>query len=192
MAYNICVMNLTKNGVETQSLESYLFNNNRQVYLNGEVNSASANDICMQLRVLEAMDADKEIFLIINSPGGSVIDGLAIVDQIKHSKAPIITVVHGLAASMGAVILSAGKRRLAYKNSEVLIHQVLGGAGGQASDVEIQARHMLATKEKLNRLLAENTGHSYEEICKDTDRDYWLDAEAALAYGIIDEIVKED
>ena len=162
----------------------------RIIFLSGEINDAMANTIVAQLIYLEAKDMNKDISLYINSPGGSVTAGLAIYDTMQYIRCDVCTICIGLAASMGAFILSSGAKgkRFALPNSEVMIHQPLGGAQGQASDIKIQAEHILKTKEKMTRILAENTGRSFEEIERDTDRDNYLSAEEARVYGLIDKV----
>lgn len=160
----------------------------RIVYLGTQVNNESANALIKQLLYLEAADAEAPITLYLNSPGGSVVDGMAIYDMIRKLSCPVHVVVAGMAASMGAVILSGCEKghRAILKHGEVLLHQPLGGAQGQATDIEISTRRLLKMKRMLLTLLAENTGHSYEKLAEDCDRDYWMDAEEALAYGIVD------
>ena len=162
----------------------------RIIFLSGEINDAMANTIVAQLIYLEAKDMNKDISLYINSPGGSVTAGLAIYDTMQYIRCDVCTICIGLAASMGAFILSSGAKgkRFALPNSEVMIHQPLGGAQGQASDIKIQAEHILKIKEKMTRILAENTGRTCEEIERDTDRDNYLSAEGARAYGLIDKV----
>ena len=162
----------------------------RIVFLGGEVDDDSANLIVAQLLFLEADDPDKDISLYINSPGGSVTAGMAIYDTMQYIKCDVSTICIGMAASMGAFLLAAGAKgkRRALPNSEIMIHQPLGGAQGQASDIEIQATQILKTKEKLNAILAKNTSQKIEKIKKDTDRDFYMSAEEAKAYGIIDKI----
>ena len=162
----------------------------RIIFLSGEINDAMANTIVAQLIYLEAKDMNKDISLYINSPGGSVTAGLAIYDTMQYIRCDVCTICIGLAASMGAFILSSGAKgkRFALPNSEIMIHQPLGGAQGQASDIKIQAEHILKTKEKMTRILAENTGRSFEEIERDTDRDNYLSAEEARVYGLIDKV----
>lgn len=164
----------------------------RIVFLGSQVNDEVANSIMAQLLFLEKEDPTKDIMFYINSPGGSVSAGLAIYDTMQHIKAPVSTVCIGLAASMGSVLLAAGSKgkRFALPNSEVMIHQVLGGAEGQASDIEIAANHILRTKKKLNELLAKHTGKSLTQVTKDSDRDNWMTAQEALDYGLIDKIIK--
>lgn len=163
----------------------------RTVYLGTEIDNLCANSIVQQLLVLQLDDQKKPITLYINSPGGSIVDGMAIYDVIQRSPCPVHAVVAGMAASMGAVILSGctkGERAI-LPHGEVLLHQPLGGARGQATDVEISANRILKMKRRLLQLLAKNTGHPYEKLVEDCDRDYWLDAEEAKAYGIIDKIL---
>ena len=162
----------------------------RIIFLSGEINDGMANTIVAQLIYLEAKDMNKDISLYINSPGGSVSAGLAIYDTMQYVHCDVSTICVGMAASMGAFLLSIGAKgkRFALPNSEVMIHQPLGGAQGQASDIKIQAEHILKIKDKMNRILAENTGRSIAEIERDTDRDNYLSAEEAKAYGLIDEV----
>ena len=162
----------------------------RIVFLNGEVNDASANLIIAQLIYLEGKDPNKDIFLYINSPGGSVSAGLAIYDTMNYIKCDVTTICVGLAASMGAFLLSSGAKgkRFALPNSEVMIHQPLGGVQGQASDIEIQAKHIQRIKARLNAILSENTGKDIKIIEKDTDRDNYMTAKEAKEYGLIDQI----
>ena len=163
----------------------------RVVYFGTEVDNESANTIVQKLIYLQLEDAKKPITLYINSPGGSIVDGMAVYDTIKRATCPVHAVVAGMAASMGAVILSGctkGERAI-LPHGEVLLHQPLGGARGQATDVEISANRIIKMKRMLLTLLAENTGHSYEKLVEDCDRDYWLDADEAKAYGIVDKIL---
>lgn len=164
----------------------------RIVFLGGPIDDHLANLIIAQLLFLESEDAKKDITLYINSPGGHVTAGLAIVDTMNHIKPDVSTVCVGLAASMGAVILSAGSKgkRFALPNSEVMIHQPLGGAEGQAADIEITAKHIIKIRENMNKLLAKNTGQPLAKIEKDADRNYYMSAEEAKKYGLIDDIVK--
>lgn len=163
----------------------------RVIYLGTEIENTVANSIVQQLLALQLDDATTPITLYINSPGGSIVDGMAIYDTIKRSTAPVHAVVAGMAASMGAVILSgcAKGHRAILPHGEVLLHQPLGGARGQATDIEISANRILKMKRTLLQILADNTGHPYEKLAEDCDRDYWLDAEDALKYGIIDKIL---
>ena len=162
----------------------------RIVFLTGEINDASANIVIAQLIYLEGKNPDKDIYLYINSPGGSVSAGMAIYDTINYIKCDVSTICIGLAASMGAFLLSSGTKgkRFALPNSEIMIHQPLGGAQGQASDIEIQARHIQKIKAKLNHILSENTGKPLSTIERDTDRDNYMSAEEAKEYGLIDNI----
>ncbi len=162
----------------------------RIVFLTGEIDDASANIVIAQLIYLEGKNPDKDIYLYINSPGGSVSAGMAIYDTINYIKCDVSTICIGLAASMGAFLLSSGTKgkRFALPNSEIMIHQPLGGAQGQASDIEIQARHIQKIKAKLNHILSENTGKPLSTIERDTDRDNYMSAEEAKEYGLIDNI----
>lgn len=162
----------------------------RIIFLNGEVNDASANLVIAQLIYLEGKDPNKDIFLYINSPGGSVSAGFAIYDTMNYIKCDVTTICIGLAASMGAFLLSSGAKgkRFALPNSEIMIHQPLGGASGQASDIQIQAKHIARIKSRLNKILSKNTGKDIDIIEKDTDRDNYMTAEEAKEYGLIDQI----
>ena len=162
----------------------------RIIFLSGEINDAVANTVVAQLIYLEGKDPTKDINLYINSPGGSVSAGMAIYDTMNYIKCDVSTICIGMAASMGAFLLSSGARgkRYALPNSEIMIHQPLGGAQGQASDIKIQAEHILRTKAKLNRILAENTGRDIAVIERDTDRDNYMSADAARKYGLIDRV----
>lgn len=164
----------------------------RIVFLGGVITDEVANNIIAQLLFLAKEDPKKGIELYINSPGGSVVAGMAIYDTMQHVKPEVSTICVGMAASMGAVLLSGGAKgkRFSLPNSEILIHQVMGEAGGQATDIEITAKQILRVKEKLNRLLAANTGQSFAKIEKDSDRDFHMTPEEAKKYGIIDEIIK--
>ena len=183
------VVEQTNRGERSYDIYSRLLND-RIIMLNEEVNSASASVVVAQLLYLESQDPTKDISLYINSPGGSVSAGMAIYDTMKYIKCDVATICVGLAASMGAFILSSGTKgkRYSLPNSEIMIHQPLGGAKGQASDIEITTKQILKTKEKLNRILAANTNQPIEKIRLDTDRDFYLDAEEAKEYGLIDEI----
>ena len=162
----------------------------RIIFLTGEIDDNTANIVIAQLIYLEGKNPDKDIFFYINSPGGSVSGGRAIYDTMKYIKCDVSTICIGLAASMGAFLLSSGTKgkRFALPNSEIMIHQPLGGAQGQASDIEIQAKHIKNIKNKLNKILSENSGKTIKEIEKDTDRDNFMSAEEAKEYGLIDEI----
>lgn len=183
------VVDQTGNSERSYDIYSRLLED-RIVFLNGEVDDNSANLVVAQLLYLEGKNPDKDIFLYINSPGGSVTAGFAIYDTMKYIKCDVSTICVGMAASMGAFLLAGGTKgkRFALPNSEIMIHQPLGGAQGQASDVKIRTMHLLETKEKLNKILSENTGKPLEEVEKDTDRDNFMSAEEAKKYGIIDDI----
>ncbi|MEK7608935.1 MAG: ATP-dependent Clp endopeptidase proteolytic subunit ClpP [Patescibacteria group bacterium] len=163
----------------------------RIVFLGGPISDAVANTVIAQLLFLESQDPKKEIKLYINSPGGSVTAGLAVYDTIQFVKSDVSTICVGMAASMGAVLLAAGKkgRRFVLPNSEVMLHQVMGGAEGQAVEIEISARHIIKVKDRLNKILAKHTGKSLKDIERDTDRDFFMSAEEAKAYGLVDEII---
>ncbi|QHT58909.1 ATP-dependent Clp endopeptidase proteolytic subunit ClpP [Paenibacillus lycopersici] len=165
----------------------------RIVFLGTPVNDMVANSIIAQLLFLAADDPDKDISLYINSPGGSVSAGLAIFDTMNFIKPQVSTICVGMAASMGAFLLAAGAKgkRYALPNSEVMIHQPLGGAQGQASDIEIRAKHILKTRDTLNRILVERTGQTLEKIERDTDRDYFMSAAEAAAYGLVDKVIEK-
>ena len=165
--------------------------NDRIIFLGGPIDDYTANLVIAQLLFLDHTDPKKDIQLYINSPGGSVTAGLAIVDTMNFIKADVSTICIGIAASMGAVLLSAGAKgkRFVLPNSEVMIHQVMGGTEGQASDIAISAKHILRTKDNLNKILAKNTGQTLAAIEKDSDRDYWMTADESKKYGIVDEIV---
>lgn len=186
------VIESTSKGERAYDIYSRLLKD-RIIMLNGEVNQHSANIIVAQLLFLASEDPEKDIYLYINSPGGSVVDGMAIYDTMNYIKPDVSTICIGMAASMGAVLLSSGAKgkRFALPNSEIMIHQPLGGARGQATEIEIAARHILKTKERLNRLLAHNTGQDYEKVVADTDRDNYMYAHEAKAYGLIDEVIQE-
>lgn len=164
----------------------------RIVFIGSSITDSVANSIIAQLLFLESKNANKDVTLYINSPGGSVSAGLAIYDTMQYVKCDIMTICVGLAASMGATLLAAGtkRKRLALPNSEVLIHQVMGGAEGQAEDIRISAEHILETRDRLNKILAKHTSQPVERIAKDTDRDFYMSAEEAKEYGIIDRIIK--
>ena len=181
-----------KTGLGERSYDIYSrLLNDRIVFLSDEVNDVTASLVVAQLLYLEAQDPEKDISLYINSPGGSITAGMAIYDTMNFIKCDVSTICIGMAASMGAFLLAAGAKgkRFALPNSEVMIHQPLGGAQGQASDIKIQAEHILKIRKKLNAILAEKTGKSIKEIERDTDRDNWLDADAAKEYGLIDKVI---
>ena len=183
------VVERTAAGERSYDLPSRLLED-RIVFLTGEVNDASANAVIAQLIYLEGKDPTKDISLYINSPGGSVSAGLAIYDTMNYIKCDVSTICMGMAASMGAFLLSSGAKgkRFALPNAEVMIHQPLGGTQGQASDIKIAAEHILRTKARLNRILAENCGRPISDLERDTDRDNWLTAEQAKEYGLIDKV----
>lgn len=164
----------------------------RIVFLSGEINFQTANSVVAQLLYLETKDPGKDICLYINSPGGSVTDGMAIYDTMNYIKCDVSTICVGFAASMGAFLLSSGAKgkRYALPNSEIMIHQPSGGVSGQASEIAIVAEHILKTRAKMNRILADNTSQPLEKIERDVDRDYYMDAYMALDYGIIDKVYK--
>ena len=163
----------------------------RIIFLGEEVNDTSASIVIAQLLFLESEDPSKDISLYINSPGGSVTAGLGIYDTMQYIKCDVSTICCGMAASMGAFLLAGGAKgkRFALPNAEIMIHQPSGGSQGQATEIEIAAKHILKTKEKLNRMLSENTGKPYETIAADTERDNWMSAEEACAYGLIDSVI---
>lgn len=165
----------------------------RIIFLGGPVNDEVANSIVAQLLFLESQDKNKDIKLYINSPGGSVSAGLAIYDTMQYVHSDVSTICVGIAASMGAVLLASGAegKRMALPHSEVMIHQVMGGAEGQASDIKIAAKHILDTKQTLNKILVKHTGQQMKKIEKDSDRDYYMSSKEAKEYGIIDQIVKK-
>ena len=183
------VIEQTNRGERSFDIYSRLLKD-RIVFLSGEINDDVANLVVAQMLFLEMENPDADISVYINSPGGSVTAGLAIFDTMNHVKCPVRTVCVGMAASMGAFLLMAGEKgkRCALPNSEVMIHQPLGGASGQASDVQIRAEWLLKTKKKLNHLISEMTGQKLSQVEKDADRDFFMGAKEALAYGIIDEI----
>lgn len=191
------VIEQTSRGERSYDIFSRLLKD-RIIYLGEDVNPTTSSLIVAQMLFLESEDPDKEIFFYINSPGGSITDGMAIVDTMNYIKCPVSTVCVGLAASMGAVLLASGEKgkRFAMPNSEILIHQPLiggqgGGISGQATEIKIHADHMIKTREKLNKLLSERTGQSIETIEKDTERDNYMTAEEALKYGLIDGIMSK-
>ena len=165
----------------------------RVVFLVGEVNDQTANLVVAQLLFLESENPDKDISLYINSPGGSVTAGMSIYDTMQFIKPDVSTMCLGFAASMGAFLLAAGAKgkRFSLPNSKIMIHQVLGGTHGQATDIEIHARDILRTKEQMNRILADRTGQDYEKVCRDTERDYFMTADEAKDYGLIDQVIAQ-
>ena len=184
------VVEQTNRGERSYDIYSRLLND-RIIMLHDEVNSATASVVVAQLLYLESQDPTKDISLYINSPGGSVTDGLAIYDTMQYIKCDVSTICMGMAASMGAFLLSAGTKgkRLALPNSTIMIHQPLGGYKGQATDMEIHTKYMLDTKARLNRILAENTGKPLEVVQNDTERDNFMTAQQALEYGLIDAVI---
>lgn len=184
------VIEQTNRGERSYDIFSRLLND-RIIVLSDEVNDTTASLIVAQLLYLEGQDPEKDISLYINSPGGSVTAGIAIYDTMQYIKCDVSTICMGLAASMGAFLLSSGAKgkRYALPNSEIMIHQPLGGARGQATDIKIVADQIIKTKERLNRILAENTGRSIEEIARDTDRDNYLTAQEACEYGLVDKVI---
>jgi len=184
------VIEKTSQGERSYDIYSRLLKE-RIIFLGSAINDDVANSVIAQLLFLAKEDDTKDIMMYINSPGGSVSAGLAIYDTMQHIKAPVSTVCVGLAASMGSVLLAAGQKgkRFILPNSEVMIHQVLGGAEGQATDIEIAAKHILRTKKKLDELLALHTGKKVEQLTKDTDRDNWMTAEEAIKYGLVDKMI---
>ena len=185
------VVEQTNRGERSYDIYSRLLQD-RIVLLSGEVNDESANLIVAQLLFLQAQDPKKTINMYINSPGGSVTAGLAIYDTMQFISCPVATYCIGQAASMGAVLLTAGAKgkRFALPNARIMIHQPWGGAEGKASDIEITAREIIRLKEKLNRILADHSGRKYEKVVADTDRDYFMSAEEAADYGLIDNVLK--
>jgi ATP-dependent Clp protease protease subunit len=165
--------------------------NERIIFLGGPIDDHTANLIIAQLLYLDHTDSKKDVYLYINSPGGSVTAGLAIIDTMNFIKSDVSTICVGIAASMGALILSSGKKgkRFSLPNSEVMIHQVMGGTEGQASDIAINAKHILRTKDTLDKILAANTSKKMDQVEKDSDRDYWMTSDEAKKYGIIDDII---
>ncbi len=190
MSYVPIVIEQTNRGERSYDIYSRLLKD-RIVFLDGEVNDHSASIIIAELLFLEAEDPDRDIMLYINSPGGSVTSGFAIYDTMQYIRCDVSTICVGMAASMGAFLLAAGQKgkRKALPNAEIMIHQPSGGAQGQATDVAIVAEQIIKTKAKLNRILAERTGQPLEKIAADVERDHYMDAEEAKAYGLVDEIV---
>jgi ATP-dependent Clp protease protease subunit len=186
------VIEQTSRGERSYDIYSRLLKE-RIIFLGEEVNETTASLTVAQLLFLEAEDPDKDIQLYINSPGGSVTAGMAIYDTMRYIKCDVSTICIGMAASMGAFLLAGGTKgkRLALPNAEIMIHQPLGGAQGQATEIEIAANHILATKKKLNSILAENCGKPYEVVAADTERDNWKTAQEALEYGLIDRVIAD-
>ena len=190
MALVPTVIESTNRGERAYDIYSRLLND-RIVFLSDEVNDVTASLVVAQLLFLEAQDPDKDIYLYINSPGGSVTAGFAIYDTMNYIKCDVSTICIGMAASMGAFLLSSGAKgkRFALPNSEIMIHQPLGGMQGQASDIKIHADHIMRTRDTLNRILSENTGKPLADIERDTDRDNFMSASAAAEYGLIDKVI---
>ena len=184
------VIEQTSKGERSYDIYSRLLKD-RIIFLGEEVNETSASIVVAQLLFLEAEDPEKDIHLYINSPGGVITAGMAIYDTMNYIKCDVSTVCIGMAASMGSFLLAGGAKgkRFALPNAEIMIHQPLGGTQGQATDIEIAAKHILRNKEKLNRMLAENTGKDYETICADMERDNWMSAQEAKEYGIVDMVI---
>lgn len=186
------VVDQTSTGERSYDIYSRLLED-RIIFITGEINDATANTVVAQLIYLEAKNPNKDICIYINSPGGSVTAGMAIYDTIQYIKCDVSTICVGLAASMGAFLLASGTKgkRYCLPNSEVMIHQPLGGAQGQASDIYITAKHIIKTKNNLNKILSENTGQPLEKIEKDVDRDYFMSADEALDYGLVDKVIEK-
>ncbi len=186
------VIEQTSRGERSYDIYSRLLKE-RIVFLGEEVNDTTANLIVAQMMFLEAEDPEKDIHFYINSPGGSVTDGFAIYDTMHYVKCDVATYCIGMAASMGAFLLAGGAKgkRFVLPNAEIMIHQPSGGAKGQATEIEIVAKQIVRTKERLNRILSENTGQPIEKVAADTERDNWMSAEEALEYGIVDKIISE-
>ncbi len=194
----ILTMNLIPTVIEKSDLGERAYDiysrllKERIIFLGGPINDVVANSIIAQFLFLDHQDSKKDIKFYINTPGGSVTAGMAIYDTMQHVKAPVSTICIGLAASMGAVLLAAGQKgkRFALPNSEILLHQVMGGAEGQATEIEITAKHIVKIKDHLNQILSKHTGQPLAKVERDTERDFWLDAKEARDYGVLDEIVK--
>ena len=186
------VVEQTNRGERSYDIFSRLLSD-RIIVLSDEINDATASIVVAQLLFLEGQDPDKDISLYINSPGGSVSAGFAIYDTMQYIKCDVSTICMGMAASMGAFLLSSGAKgkRIALPNSEIMIHQPLGGAQGQATEIKIVADHIIKTREKLNRILSENTGKPIEQIALDTERDNYLTAQEAMEYGLVDKVIEK-
>lgn len=187
------VIEQTNRGERSYDIFSRLLKD-RIIMLSGEVNDVTSNLVVSQLLFLESEDPDKDIYLYINSPGGSITSGMAIYDTMQYIKPDVCTICVGMAASMGAFLLSSGAKgkRFALPNSEIMIHQPLGGFQGQATDIDIHAKRILKIKDKLNEILAENTNQPIEKIKVDVERDYFMEAEEAAAYGLIDKVIRKN
>ena len=192
MALVPMVIEQTSRGERSFDIYSRLLND-RIIFLADEVNDVTASLVVAQMLYLEAQDPDKDIYLYINSPGGSITSGMAIYDTMNYIKCDVCTICVGMAASMGAFLLSSGAKgkRMALPNAEIMIHQPLGGMQGQASDIKIHADHIIATREKLNKILSENSGQPLEIIQRDTERDNFMSADEAAAYGLIDKVMSK-
>lgn len=190
MAMVPIVLEQTQNGERSFDIYSRLLRD-RIIFIDGEIDSRMSSVVVAQLLMLESEDPEKDIYMYINSPGGSVVDGMAIHDTMKYIKPDVTTISMGMSASMGAFLLASGTKgkRYALPNSEIMIHQPLGGARGQATDIMLVAERIIKVKKKLNEKLAEYTGQTYETICNDTERDNYMDAEEAMQYGLIDGIL---
>lgn len=190
MSFIPYVVEQTNRGERSYDIFSRLLND-RIIFLSEEVNDTTASLVVAQMLYLEAQDPDKDIQFYINSPGGSITSGMAIYDTMQYIKPDVSTICIGMAASMGAFLLSSGAKgkRIALPNAEIMIHQPSGGSQGQATDIEIQAKRILQMKEKLNKILAENTGKPVEQITRDCERDYFMAAEEAKEYGLIDKVI---
>ena len=186
------VVDQTANGERSYDIYSRLLED-RIIFLTGEINDAVANNVVAQLIYLEGKNPDKDICLYINSPGGSVSAGMAIYDTMNYIKCDVSTICIGLAASMGAFLLSCGAKRtrFALSNAEIMIHQPLGGAQGQASDIQIQAKQIQKIKAKINSIISQQTGKPLDQVERDTDRDYYMSAEEAFQYGLIDKVIEK-
>ena len=190
MALVPVVVEQTSRGERSYDIYSRLLND-RIIFLSDEVNDVTASLVVAQMLYLEAQDPDKDIYLYINSPGGSISSGMAIYDTMNYIKCDVSTICVGMAASMGAFLLSSGAKgkRFALPNAEVMIHQPLGGTRGQATDIKIHADHIIRIREKLNKMLAEQTGQSLETIERDTERDNYMTADEACSYGLVDKVI---
>lgn len=184
------VIDKTSEGERSYDIYSRLLED-RIIFITGEIDDAVANTVVAQLLYLESKDPEKDICIYINSPGGSVTAGMAIYDTMNYVKCDVSTICVGMAASMGAVLLSSGTKgkRYCLPNSEVMIHQPLGGAQGQATDIEIVAKHISKTKQNLISIIAENSGKEYKQVLADSDRDYYMDAKEAKEYGLVDKVI---
>ena len=184
------VVEQSRNGERSYDIYSRLLKD-RIIFLTGEIDDNTANVVIAQLLFLESENPDKDIHLYINSPGGEITSGMAIYDTMQYIKCDVSTICIGMAASMGAFLLAGGTKgkRLALPNAEIMIHQPSGGSQGQATEIEIAAKHILKVKENMNRILSENTGKPFEQVAQDTDRDNWMSAQEAVEYGLIDSVV---